>query len=96
MNAGTVQIPVPEKIIPFISSMPDGDTLEDKATLAAVVGLFAAKIVSLGKAAELAGKSLWEFIDILKSHQIPWGEYTEESAAMDDIAMKKLAQGVYK
>lgn len=91
-----MQIAVPEKIIPFINSMRDGDTLEDKAILTAVIGLYAAKVVSLGKAAELVDKSIWEFIDILKSCQIPWGEYTEESAAMDDIAMKKLAQGYYK
>ena len=56
MNASTTQIPLPDKIIPFINALPDGDTLDDKATLAVVLGLFAAKIVNLGKAAELAGK----------------------------------------
>lgn len=30
------------------------------------------------------GKSIWNFIDTLKEHQIPWGEYTEEDMQIKD------------
>ena len=52
-------------------------------------------MITLEKAAELADKSVWNFIDILKEHQIPWGEYTEEDMQMDEFAIKKLAGGMY-
>lgn len=60
------------------------------ASLENVLSLYVAKQVSLSKAAELAGMTIWEFIDVLKSHCIPWGEYTEESAAMDGKVIQKI------
>ena len=64
-------------------------------TFSAIVGLFAAKAVTLEKAAELMGKSVWDFMDILKEYQIPWGECTEEGLQMDASAVEKLAEGFY-
>lgn len=52
-------------------------------------------MITLEKAAELAGKRVWNFIDTLKEHQIPSGEYTEEDMQMDKLAIKKLAGGMY-
>lgn len=66
------------------------NALHIMAPLEKVLTLYVSKHVSLSKAAELAGMTIWEFIDILKNHQIPWGEYAEESAAMDDKVIQKI------
>lgn len=46
--------------------------------------------MTLARAAELAGMSLSDFIDMLAEKDIPWIEYTEEDKKMDDIAIAKL------
>lgn len=69
-----------------------GETVSDKLTLSAVVGLFTTKVITLEKAAELTGKSIWDFIDILKVYGIPWGEYEEDDMDMDDVFLSKLGE----
>lgn len=91
----SVKVAIQDNILPYLQVINDGDDLADKANFSIVIGLFAAKMINLEKAAELSGKSIWNFIDILKEHQIPWGEYLEEDMQMDDLALKKLAGGRY-
>lgn len=55
--------------------------------------MFVSKVVTLEKAAELTGKSVWDFIEILKAYEISWADYTEEDLQMDDTALEKLAGG---
>lgn len=86
----SVKVTIQDNILPYLQAINDGDDLTDKANFSIVIGLFAAKMITLDKAAEFAGKSIWNFIDILKEYQIPWGEYTEEDMQMDDLALKKL------
>ena len=52
------------------------------------IGMFASKEVSLAKAAEVAGVTLANFIDILKELQIPSISYTLEMLE-DDLAFAK-------
>ncbi|MVX67465.1 UPF0175 family protein, partial [Clostridium chromiireducens] len=61
-----------------------------KVNVSIAIGLFAGKMVTLARAAELSNISLGEFIDVLKDRGIPWGEYTEEQEKMDDVAIKNL------
>lgn len=88
-------IVVPEELAPYLYTIKDGTTLNDKATLSVILGLFAAKTITLEKAAELAGKNILDFIDILKDYQIPWGEYGKEELEMDEAALEKLAGEIY-
>lgn len=96
MSTKSVDVAISEELVPFLYTIKDGNTVSDKLMISAVVGLFATKLITLEKAAELTGKSIWDFIDILKSYQVPWGEYTEEDYEMDEIALKKLSGGVYE
>lgn len=89
-------ITLSEKLTPYIYSLKDGNTIEDKVNIFLIMGMFVSKTISLEKAAELADKSIWEFIDILKKYEIPWGEYTEEEAELDEIAITKLSEGAYE
>ncbi|WP_246110763.1 UPF0175 family protein [Thermosediminibacter litoriperuensis] len=45
--------------------------------------------MTLEKAAELAGKPLANFIEILKSKGIPWMDYSKEHVNEDDFAIRK-------
>lgn len=47
--------------------------------------------MTLARAAELAGKSLADFIDILRTYQIPWTEYTEKHFIEDEAAIEELS-----
>ena len=96
MSTKSVDITISEDLVPYLYTLKDGKTVSDKITLSAVVGLFASKVVTLEKAAELTGKSVWDFIDILKAYGIPWSDYTEEDLQMDDMGVEKLAGGVYE
>ena len=82
MDASNIKIS--DELVPYICTMRDGETVTDKVNLSLILGLFASQLVTLEKAAELAGKSVWDFMEILKSYHIPWGEYTEEEMQLDD------------
>jgi predicted HTH domain antitoxin len=55
--------------------------------------LFQKRLISIGKAAELANMSLAQFMDLLESLKIPQAEYTQEDLLIDLATLKKLRQG---
>lgn len=95
MAINLVDVNIPENFIPFIYQMKDGKNTSEKVTLSLAIGFFTSKLITLEKAAELAQKNTWEFIDILKSQNIAWGEYSEDSLKMDELAINKLESGYY-
>lgn len=94
MRQNIVDVEIPETLVPYLYMMKDGKTMDDKVTISIVVGLFASGTITLEKAAELAGKSIRDFIDFLKAHDIPWGSYTEEEFKMDELAINHLLGGM--
>lgn len=96
MDISNLDIKISKELIPYICTMKDGATVTEKANLSLILGLFSSQIITLEKASELAGKSVWDFIEILKAYHIPWGEYTEDERQMDNIALEKLAGGFYE
>lgn len=95
MDVSNLDIRVSKDLIPYVCTMNAGETVTDKVNISLILGLFASQLVTLEKAAELAGKSIWDFMEILKTYHIPWSEYTEEEMQMDDIAIKKISGGFY-
>ena len=87
---------VSESVTPYIYTMTDGESIEEKANLFMIIGMFATRTVSLQKAADLAGRSVWDFAEILKRYDIPWGEYTQEDSRLDEVSLSKLAGGIYE
>lgn len=55
--------------------------------------LFQKRLISIGKAAELANMSLAQFMDLLESLKIPQAEYTQEDLLIDLATIRKLRQG---
>ncbi|KAF0143863.1 MAG: putative small protein [Nitrospirae bacterium] len=58
--------------------------------------LFQKKLVSIGKAAELANMSLAQFMELLRSLKIPQAEYTEDDLAADMATIKRLRRGKHR
>lgn len=83
------QVNLPKEFLPLINTM-DGATIDSKVKVSLAIGLFIEKQVSLARAAELAGKSLGEFIDLLNSKKIPWMEYTEEHLKDDNQIIQEM------
>lgn len=80
-----------EDLMVFISRLAFlGSSLEEKVNVSLAISLFAGKQVSLARAAELANKSLADFMDILKRINIPWCEYTDDMKNSDDLAIKLI------
>jgi len=65
INQSTFQLQLPEELLPFLDKI-NGDSINKKVRVAFAINLFAQKTVSLGKAAELSGETLIDFMDILK------------------------------
>ncbi|WP_242833545.1 UPF0175 family protein [Desulfosporosinus youngiae] len=64
--------------------------MDDRIRLSLAIGLFVSKAVSLAKAAQLSGRSLLGFMEILRSRGLHWGEYSEEQQCQDDESLRKL------
>ena len=60
MSSKNIDIKISEDLVPYLYILKGGETVSDKLTLSAVVGLFTTKVITLEKAAELTGKSIWE------------------------------------
>lgn len=64
--------------------------LNDNISTSLAIAAFIEKRVTLARAAELAEKSLSEFINMLIKYNIPWMEYTDETFKEDQEALEEL------
>lgn len=81
---------IPDDFVPIINSLGVGTSLDDRIRLSLAIGLFVSKAVSLAQAAQLTGRSLLDFMEILRSRGLNWGEYSEEQQCQDDESLRKL------
>jgi len=90
LEQSKVQVNIPDEFVPIVNSLGVGASLDDRVRLSLATGLFALKAVSLAQAAQLSGRSLLDFMEILISRGLHWGEYTEEQQSQDDESLRKL------
>lgn len=90
LKQSEVQVNIPDDFVPIVNSLGVGTSLDDRIRLSLAIGLFASKAASLAQAAQLSGRSLLDFMEILKSRGLHWGEYTEEQQSQDDESLRKL------
>ncbi len=83
------EVRVPQEFLNVIDRTGVGKTIDEKVKLSLAIGLFVEKAVSLERAAELAGKRLATFVEILQTKKIAWMEYTEEHITDDLTAIQK-------
>jgi predicted HTH domain antitoxin len=84
------KVSLPSEFLPFVNDITGGKSTDEKVRLSLAVGLFAGKKVTLARAAQLAGLSLGDFIDTLRSYDIPWIEYSKEHLQEDEHAIEEL------
>ncbi len=80
------------EFIPVVEKTVFGKDIDDKFRLTIAIGLYVNNDVTLAGAAELAGRNLNSFIEILCLNKIAWGEYSEEYYKQDKSALKKFSE----
>lgn len=93
MANGTVMIEtqVPEDI--FLTLQASGlfkKTLAEQSRRLLALRFYCDRILSLGKAARLAGMNLWEFVDFLSQNDTPVVNYSDEELAAEFEAVERL------
>ena len=84
-----VSLTIPDDIVYEMKSLPKREVeITDKFQLSLAIGMFVSREISLAKAAELANKNYYEFMDILKSLEVPAIVYTEDMLD-DDLHFAK-------
>ena len=81
---------VPKTILSATGSSPS--ELASDISRRAAASLYADGVLSLGKAAELAGISLADFLDYLRSRKIPLS-YSAEDLRQDVLVLKEMRDG---
>lgn len=94
LEQSVINVKIPEEMIALLDDLASGKSVDEGVRISIAIGLYAGKTVSLARASELAGLSLGDFIDILRSKNIPWGEYTEEHMKQDEIAVKEILREI--
>ena len=84
-----MNVRLPNEIIQILDKSVNGKNINEKVRLSLAISMFVDHTVTLERAAELAGKPLANFIDILRSKGIPWMEYTAEHFDEDNLAIQK-------
>ncbi|MFQ6093712.1 MAG: UPF0175 family protein [bacterium] len=76
MKPVSLQVDFPEDV--FFTLRKSKRGLEQEVKKIVALELFRQRRLSSGKAAQLAGMCLSDFMDLTREHKIPWVEYTEE------------------
>jgi len=84
MSNANLSVNINSEFISYFGSRKDNIAISEEVNLSLSIYLFTKNKVTLARAAELARKSLGDFINILVSQNISWMEYTEEEKKMDD------------
>ena len=90
LEQSKVQVNIPDDFVPIVNSLGVGTSLDDGVRVSLAIGLFASKAASLAQAAKLSGRSLLDFMEILRSRGLHWGEYTEEQQSQKDESLRKM------
>jgi predicted HTH domain antitoxin len=83
MEESKAKVGINPEFLPLLKGKK-GKSVDEDVNLSLAMYLFTAKKVTLARAAELSGKSLADFIQILINHNIHWADYTEEHMKQDD------------
>lgn len=85
-----VQVSIPADFIPLVNNLSNDIDIDESVKISLAIGFYTSKLITLARAAELAGKGILDFIDILRVKGIPWMEYTENEQRQDEAALIKL------
>ena len=78
-----IEIDLPQDIIFAMRGLEKPEELKNKLKMALAILLFQERVISLGKATELAGMSRVKFMNVLKDHDIFAYDYSKEDFKRD-------------
>ena len=78
-----IEIDLPQDIIFAMRGLEKPEELKNRLKMALALLLFQERVISLGKATELAGMSRVKFMDVLKEHDIFAYDYSKEDFKKD-------------
>ena len=92
-----VETPVPEDI--YLTLQAYGlfrEGLAEQARQLLALRLYRDRVLSLGKAARLAGLNRWEFIDLLSDNEIPVIDLSDDELVKEFSAVDQLVKEISK
>ena len=92
MQTVSLELEVPSDLLTLLRK--SRREMERDAQLWVMLELFRHRKVSAGKAAELAGISLSEFMDAAREHSIEWVSYTDEELETELREAMDLGEGI--
>jgi predicted HTH domain antitoxin len=93
MSDRTIAVPMPPDLYAELGNVPlFQGRINEKIQLNLAVGMFVSKEVSLTRAAEYAGMTLVDFIDLLNKLGVSTVDYSEEMLADDLAFAERLSQ----
>jgi predicted HTH domain antitoxin len=75
METLSLQVNFPSDLLSLLRLSPQ--EMEQEVQHWVALELFRMRKISAGKAAQVAGISLYEFMDLTRQHNIPWIDYTD-------------------
>ena len=97
MSEATIEIKFPRDVYLTLSSIGmTKQVITKKLKEDVSMDLFKKRLLSFGKAAQLAGLSKWEFIDLLGRNEIPVVNYTEEEFREEMQNVRRLSKEIRK
>ena len=91
MKQKHIELEIPEDIAFSLEKEGKSRDISGEIKKAIAVNMFQRKVISLGKASELAGMNRVVFMELLKSYNIPAYEYSENDYKEDLKSIKKLS-----
>lgn len=90
-------IDLPEELYLSLSSLGlTKEKIASESRRLLAIKYFKEKVLSLGKATELAGRSKWEFIEYLSENDVPVIDYDEDEIKREFETAKKLTERLKK
>src|SRR5690625_1915054 len=86
----TFNVSIPEELKYFVESIDTGENIQEEGRILLVIELSAGKRVTLARTAQLTGKSIHVFIDMLRAHDLSWIDYTEDEWEEDERTINDL------
>lgn len=90
LEPSKIHVSLPAEFRSLLEQQGSGQNVDEMVTISLAIEMFLSKRVSLARAAQLAQKSLGEFIDILRAQNLPWMDYEAEDKHLDDMAIEKF------
>jgi predicted HTH domain antitoxin len=91
MKQKHIELEIPEDIAFSLEKEGKSRDISGEIKKAIAVNMFQREVISLGKAAELAGMSRVAFIELLKDYNIPAYNYREKDYKEDQKSVKNVS-----